>query len=345
MKLKLKLSCLLLFLGMHPVNAQDKILNIYAWAGYLPESVVQAFEQETGIRIRQSTYVNNEVLYAKLIANPKAGYDIVMPSAYFVSRMVKQGLLQKIEISKLKNFKYLNSIFLNQKHDPKNEYSIPYLWSATGIAVNVKYHPNNRIAAWKDLWNIEFNDQLLMLDDAREAFSVALLTLGYSVNDRNPEHIKEAFLKLKSLMSNIRLFNLDAQRSIYLDEDITVGMGWTGDIYLAKQENPQLQFIYPKEGAILSLDCIAIPKGAKHLEYVYRFIDFILQPKIAKKISLETGFSTPNEAAQSLLPKSIRENPILYPHTDVVKQGHLLMEVGEAAPLYEKYFELLKLEH
>ncbi len=340
--LRLGLCGLLLFFG--PIHAQENILNIYTWAGFLPEEIIRQFERETHIRVNHSTYVNNEVLYAKLKANPDSGYDIVVPSSYFIARMVKQGLVQKIDRSKLTHFNNVDPVFLNKEHDPSNDFSIPYLWSATGIAVNQSYYPVSSITGWKDLWHEKLKDQLLVLDDTREMFSMALITLGYSVNDTDPDHIKEAFSKLKALMNNIKLFNTEAQRSIYLDEDITIGMGWNGDIYRAGLENLNLHFIYPKEGFIILLDCLAIPKSAKHVENAHRFIDFVLRAEIAKQISLESGFSTPNSAALKLLPVTLQNNEILYPNKKTMERAKFQMDVGEAALRYEKYFELLKLE-
>ncbi len=342
-KISALLSLFLLCLS-ELVLAEEKILNLYGWAGYLPESVIKQFEVETGIRINYSTYVNNEALYAKLKANPDAGYDVIIPSSYFISRMQKHGLIQKINSSKLKHYKHIDPAFLNKEHDPKNEYSIPYLWNGTGIVINTRYLPANSIHSWAELWLPRYQDQLLILDDTRESFSIALMTLGYSVNDKDPTHIKAAFEKLKALMPNIKLFNLEAQRSIYLDEDIAIGMGWNGDIFLARQDNPNLQYIYPKEGFVITLDTLAIPRGAKHIENAYRFIDFVLRPDIAKEITLDSGFSTPNMAAKKLLPAFVRTDPILYPDAEILKRAQFQADVSEAALLYEKYFERLKLE-
>lgn len=346
MTIKYLLVILLFLLAMQPVAASDNILNLYTWEGYIPKTVLREFEQETGIRVNHSTYVSNEVLYAKLIANPGVSYDVIMPSSYFVNRMIQQGLLQKLDRKKLLHLKNISSGFLNKEHDPHNEYSIPFLWNATGIAINTKYHNPHTVQAWSDLWRPQYRDQLLMLDDPREIFAVALLTMGYSVNERNPKHIAQAFNKLKNLMKNIKLFNTDAQRSIYLDEDITLGMGWNGDIYLAREENSALQFIYPKEGYVATLDCMGIPKEAKHVEQAYLFLDFILRPEIAKQISIYSGFSTTNSAAKALLPDKMRQDKMLYPDSEILARGQLLIDVGQkAATLYEKYFEWLKLEN
>jgi spermidine/putrescine transport system substrate-binding protein len=337
------LLCLSVFLS-GSIFAEDNRLNIYGWSGYLPDAVIRQFEAETGIRVNYSTYVNNEVLYAKLKANPESGYDIIMPSSYFISRMAKQGLIQKIDHSKLADYKNLNPAFLNREHDPENAYSIPYLWHGMSIVINTRYHQIDSVKSWEDLWAPRYRDQLLALDDTREFFSVALMALRYSVNDRDPNHIKAAFEKLKALMPNIKLFDIDAHRSIYLDEDITIGMGRNGDVFLARQENPHLHFIYPSDGFVITLDSIAIPTGARHIENAHRFINFVLRAEMAKQISLESGFSTPNSAAMQLLPSHIRTDPILYPNAKIMKQGQFQTDVGEAAPLYEKYFERLKLE-
>ncbi len=336
---------LILLMGMSGVHATgNKVVNVYTWSGYIPDSVIQKFEEETGIRVNYSTYVNNEVLYAKLKANPDSDYDVIMPSSYFADRMIKQGILQKIDYQQLVNAKQLDSIFPNPTFDPKNEYSVPYLWTSTGIVVNAKYYEVNQITKWLDLWDPQYRDKLLVLDDAREDFSMALLTLGYSVNDENEQHIRAAFERLKSLMRNIKIFNSDTQHSIYLDEDITLGMGWNGDIYLAARENPALKFVYPEEGFIVSIDGFAIPKSAKHVENAHRFIDFVLQESIAKKICLETGFSTVNRNVISSLPEAIRNNPISYPDAETMKRAAFQADVGKAVPIYEKYFERLKLE-
>lgn len=336
-----------LFLLLNLINntaySEAKIVNVYTWSGYLPEQVIQSFEQQTGIRVNHSTFLNNEVLYAKLKANPDAGYDVIMPSSYFVARMIKQNLIQKIDKTKLTNFKNLNPIFLNKEYDKNNQYSIPYLYSATGIAINKKYHAEfNSDLSWKDLWDPRYKDQLLILDDTREIFAVALMKLGYSVNDTDPSHIKNAFEQLKILMNNVKLFNAEAQRSIYLDEDITIGMGWNADIYLAKQENPNLTLIYPKEGFLIALDCLAIPANATHVGYAHQFINFILQATIAKDIALLSGFPTSNLAGMNLLPEQIKNNLLLYPNKDTMQTAQILNDIGDTALIYEKYFELLK---
>lgn len=336
--------CVMMMCTQVALAFEPKILNIYTWSEYLPAEVIQQFERETGIRINYSTYVNNEVLYAKLEGNPEAPYDIVMPSIYFVPRMQERGLFQALDYHQIPNIKHLNPVFLNQDYDQGNRYSLPYLWHSTGIVVNTRYHPAESVQAWADLWKPIYHDQLFILDDVREVFAMPLLIAGYSMNERNLEPIKDAYQTLKALMKNIRLFNEDAQQSIYIDEDITIGMGWSGNIYQARLENPYLQYIYPKEGFAISLDVIAIPKGARHPRNAHAFINFVCRPDIAKLISLSSGFSSPNLEAIKLMPAEMRDNPILYPSLEVMSRGVLLMDVGQSVSTYEKYYERLKLQ-
>jgi spermidine/putrescine transport system substrate-binding protein len=339
----MKLFLLFLFIFISFTARAAEVLNVYNWSNYMPDDVIQQFEKETGIDVNYTTYDSNETMYAKLKADPNAGYDIVVPSTYFIDRMQRQDMLKKIDKSKLTNFKHLNPDLLNKPYDPHNNYSIPYLWGTSAIVVNDKYFPKGAITSWADFWSEKLHDQLLLLDDTREVFGMALITLGYSANDTNPQHIQQAYEKLKALLPNVKLFNDEAVQNIYIDEDVTIGMGWTGDIFQANEENPHVQFIYPKEGFIISMDSLAIPKGAQHIENAYKFINFLLRPDIAKKISMEVGYSTPNLTALKMMPKNILNNRIISPDSATLRRGQYQTDVGSTDKVYEKYLELLKM--
>jgi spermidine/putrescine transport system substrate-binding protein len=182
-----------------------------------------------------------------------------------------------------------------------------------------------------------------MLDDMRSVFSMAMLTLGYSINDTNPEHVREAYLKLKSLLPNIKLFNSDSADNLFIDEDIIIGMNFNGDTFRDLAENPNLKYIYPKEGFVIWIDNIAIPKGAPHLQNAYKFINFLLRPDIAKEIALVQHYSSPNLAAAKLLPQDWRENPIFNPDPEILKRGQSQLDLGNADAIFGKYWEMLKI--
>lgn len=336
----------LLLMMMLPFTAiaADKVVNIYAWTGEIPDFIVRQFEKETGIKVNISTYENNEIMYAKIRASQQAGYDLIMPTSYFIDRMSHQNLLEKLDKSKLSNWKNLNPDFLHPNYDPNTEYSVPFIWGITGIFVNKEYFSPQSINKWSDLWDKRFYNKLMLTDDIREVFSMALLAMGYSVNDSDPEHIKAAFLKLKPLMDNVKVFSTDTVVSIIIDEDVTAGMAWNGDVFKASKENNHVQFIFPQEGFIIWVDNIAIPKNAPHKEAAYTFINFILRPEVARDIALYTRFPVTNLAAQKLLPTEIRNNPVIYPPKEIVQRGQFLVDLGdETLKLYERYWEELKM--
>jgi spermidine/putrescine transport system substrate-binding protein len=339
-----KLFCyLLIFWGTTTAFAEEKVVNVYTWSGVIPDAVIQQFEKETGIKVNFSTYDSNEVMYAKLKASKNAGYDIVEPSSYYIDRMRRQDMLEKLDHSKLSHFGNLNPQLLDSAFDPKNTYSLPFIWGVTGIFINNDYHSADKVTRWSDIWDPKYRDQLMLLDDSREVFSMALRVLGYSINDENPDHIKQAYLKLKELLPNVKIFS-SAPISMLIDEDATIGMVWNGDLYKARTENKQLNFVYPKDGFVIWIDNFAIPKNAPHLSNAYKFIDFILRADVAKTIALDNNFPTANLAGQKLLPKDVKTSSLIYPTDEILRRGEYQTDVSDQAlTLYEKYWERLKM--
>lgn len=337
-----KIFFLLLSFFSLNVFAADNILNVYNWSNYMPDDVISQFEKETGIHINYSTYSGNDMLYAKLKADPDAGYDVIVPSSYFVSRMQRQGMLEKLDKSQLPNIKYLNKALLGKPFDPHNDYSLPYFWGSTALVVNKNYFDPSKITHWSDLWKPEYYNKIMLTDDPHDVFSMALLVLGYSANDSDPDHIRQAYLKLKQLLPNVKLFNTDAAKVNYIDEDATIGLGYSGDTYQAWKENPHLVYVYPKEGFVAWIDCLAIVKNAPHLQNAYKFMNFLMRPDIAAKLSIELGYASPNSEALKLMPSDMRNNRIIYPDAETLKRAQFETEEGNTAQLYEQYMEELK---
>ncbi|MBN8511847.1 MAG: extracellular solute-binding protein [Rickettsiales bacterium] len=319
-------------------------LNVYIWAEYLPEDLVEQFTSETGIKVNISTYDNNESLYSKvkLLKDSKNGYDVIVPSTYFIAKMKNEGLIQKIDKSKLINFKNIDPSLINKPFDPKNEFSVPYLWGSTGICYNDKY-VKETVDSWESIFNAKYKGKILLMDDVREVFHVALKLLGYSGNETDPEHIKQAYEKLRDLVPNVKIYNSTSPKLNYINEEVVIGMNFNGEAYMASLENSNIKYIYPKEGAILWMDSLAITTNAQNLDNAYKFIDFLLRPDVAKQVSESLGFATANKAALSLLSKEIRDNPTIYPSKEVQEKGEFQNDVGEAIVIYEKYWEMLKL--
>lgn len=319
-------------------------LNLYLWAGQIPNELVHQFTQETGISVNISSYDSNEIMYAKLKAAPNAGYDIVSPSTYFVQKLNHSQLLMPLNKHLIPNFKNLDKTFLDQDYDPGNRFSLPLQWGATGIFVNQRLRPDAKIQHWADLWQPRFKHQLALLDDVREVFAIGLLKCGYSPNDENPSHIKHAFHELKKLRKNIKLYNSNASVALMTDEDVTIGMTWNGFVAKANLENPSINFIYPKDGFALWIDNLAILSTAPHPEAAHAFINFMLRPDISARMMELEFFPVPNTAAIAKLPPQLRQNPILFPPPEILANGTILLDISpETMRILEQDWQRLRI--
>lgn len=315
---------------------------VYNWTDYIPEGVLEQFTQDTGIEVVYSTYDSNEAMYAKLKMLDGKGYDVIVPSTYFVSKMRSEGLLRRLDKSLLPNWKNLDEAYLGKSFDPEAAYSVPYSLGGSGILVNAERFGNPESLSWKDLWKAEYEGQIQLQDDLREVFGMALASLGYSINDTDPAHIEEAYLKLKELFPAVRTFNNDTPKTPFLNEEVSIGMIWNGEAYVAMSELDFLKFHWPEEGGIMWMDCLAIPAGAENVEEAHAFINYILRPDVAAQMVREWGYGTANKEALKLLDEATRTNPVIFPPVDVMKKSDFQDDVGEAIVIYEKYWNRLK---
>ena len=331
-------SCLTFILSLFAPILSAAEVNVYAWGGEIPTSVIHQIEQQTGIKVNFSTYDSNETMYAKLRTNTQSMYDVILPSTYFVERM--QDLLLPLDLKKIPNVKHLDSFFLqNSSH-----YGIPLIWGTTGIFYN-QLHVKSQPSSWKDLWQKQNLNQLMLLNDPREVFSIAMMSLGYKPEDNNSEHIKKAYKALVDLVPNVKLFASEGVQALMIDEDASIGTAWNGDVLKAHQENVAINFVYPQEGFVIWIDCLAIPKGAPHVNEAYAFINFLLKPQIAAQIAIQEGHAITNKDGKLLLPATIRNNESIYPSSATLKRGHIQHDINDATmALYHELWQKLKLD-
>lgn len=334
-------GALALVIGSAQAN-DNKTLYFYNWTEYVPPGLLEQFTKETGIKVIYSTYESNETMYAKLKTYKDGAYDLVVPSTYFVDKMRKEGMIQKIDKAKLTNFSNLDPEMLNKSFDPNNEYSIPYIWGATAIGVNADEMDPKSISRWADLWKPEYKQSLLLTDDAREVFQVALRKLGYSGNTTDPKEIEAAYHELQKLMPNVAAFNSDNPANPYMEGEVNVGMVWNGSAYVARQEGTPLDIVWPEEGGIFWMDNLSIPANAKNVDGALQLINFLLRPEIAQQVAETIGYPTPNLAARKLLPPEVSGDKSLYPDPAVIEAGEWQNDVGDASMLYESYYQKLK---
>jgi spermidine/putrescine-binding protein len=304
-------------------------LNLYVWTEYVPDSVIQNFEKQTGIQVNVSTYSTNEDMLAKVKSESEGAFDIVQPSDYMVEQMIKQGMLQKLDQSKLTNLKNISSVFLNQSYDPGNQYSVPYLGGVAGIAVNTS-KIKDQITSYADLFNPKYKKSIVALDDYRAVLGMAARSLGMSMNETDGAKIAQIRTQALKLKDNIKLYDSDSPKSALIAGDCSLGFCWSGEIALAIKENPAIKIVFPKEGAYVFFDNWCITKGAKNAANANKFINYMMDAQTAKAVSDEFAYLQPNKAAVELLGGSYKNNPAENVPEDVIQKGEHVKNLDTA---------------
>lgn len=295
-------------------------LNLYVWTEYVPDSVVKGFEDKTGIQVNVSTFSTNEDMLAKVKSESAGAFDIVQPSDYMVEQMIKQGLLQKLDKSKLTNLKNISDAYLNQSYDPGNEYSVPYLGGVAAIAVNTS-KIKDTITGYADLFNPKYKKTIVALDDYRAVLGMAARSLGMSMNETDDAKIAKLKTQALKLRDNIKVYDSDSPKSALISGDATIGYCWSAEIALAMKENPAIKIVFPKEGAYVFFDNWCITKGAKNAANANAFINYMMEAETAKTVSEEFPYLQPNKAAVDLLGDDYKNNPAENVPEDVIKKG------------------------
>jgi spermidine/putrescine transport system substrate-binding protein len=318
-------------------------LYIYNWTYYTPDSVIEKFEQEYQVQVIYDEFASNEDMYAKLKAGG-SGYDIVFPSGDYVSIMIKQNMLEKLDKAKLSNLKNIDPAVLKKAaYDPNMDYSVPYFFGAAGIAVNTARVPDYE-KSWSIFSRADLKGKMTMLDDMREVMGDALAYLGYSVNTGNPGEIGEARDLINNQWKpNLTKFDAEAFGKGYANGDFWVVQGYAEVVYEEIADNEQLikdtVFFIPPEGGPAYIDSMCILKGAKHLDLAYKFIDFIHRPEIYAEFCDAFGFP-----ATANLPARQYKQGVAYYGADELENVELKDDLGETLELYnDAWFNSIRL--
>jgi len=324
-----------------PALAQDNVVNVYNWSDYIAEDTIANFTAETGITVNYDVYDSNETLEARLLAG-SSGYDIVVPSGFFLERQIAAGLLQPIDKSKLSNYGNLDTTILATAatHDADNAHSVPYMTFTAGLGYNVAAL-TERLGADQplDTWDILFDPELVakladcgvaMLDSPSEVVGTVLNYLGLDPNSENAEDLAKAEALLLSIRPYVRYFH----SSQYIDDlgagEICLALGYSGDVFIAADaaaeanSGVEVGYVIPKEGALTAFDLMAIPADAPHLENAYKFIDYILQPQVTAGITNYVFYASANAAATEFVDEEVRNNPGIYPPAEVTAEAFAL---------------------
>ncbi|WHZ03557.1 spermidine/putrescine ABC transporter substrate-binding protein [Neobacillus sp. YX16] len=314
-------------------------LVVYNWGEYIDPALIDQFEEETGISVIYETYDSNEAMLTK-IRQGGSSYDVVVPSEYTIETMIKEDLLIEIDHSKLPNLQNIDPYFLDLPFDPKNKYSIPYFWGTVGVVYNPNELPKDiTFDSWDDLWDPALKNKVFLVDGAREIMGMGLNSLGYSLNSRDENELREALEKLKQLNGNVKAIIGDEITPLMINNEATVAVTFSGQAADMMFENEELNYAVPSEGSNLWFDNMVIPKTSLNVEGAHQFINFMLDAQVAAQNTDYVGYAIPNKAAWDLLDDEVVNDERFYPREESRTNLEVYENLGlELLGKYNEYF-------
>ena len=336
--------CIVFISGGIYYASENKVMNsekvvVYNWGEYLDPKVLTMFEEETGIDVVYEEFETNEILYPK-VSSGAIAYDAVCPSDYMIQRMMENGLLAEIDFDNIPNIKYIGEEYMEQSRqfDPENKYSVPYCWGTVGILYN-KTMVDGPVDSWEILWDEKYRDNILMQDSVRDAFGVALKYLGYSLNSTDLDELTEARDLLIRQKPLVQAYVIDQVRDKMIGNEAAIGVIYSGEAIYTQKENPDLEYVVPKEGSNIWIDSWVIPKNAENKENAEKCINFLCRPDIALMNFEYITYSTPNTAAREMIEdEAVRNSEIAFPDLSALPELETFQYLGKKAD--EIYGEL-----
>ncbi|MDD5750250.1 MAG: spermidine/putrescine ABC transporter substrate-binding protein [Candidatus Pacebacteria bacterium] len=320
-----------------PAEELSDVLNVYNWEDYFGTTTIEDFEKEFGVKVNLQTYDNEDTMLSTVQSDP-GRYDVVIASDILVREMANMKLLARIDMENIPNFKNVGDEFKNLFYDPENEYSVPYMWGTSGLAVNRKYVEETE-PSWSILWNPKYQGKISMLNNMQDVLGAGLRYSGYSANSVDPselEKTKEALMEQSTLLRGY-------EDSITIRDDLISEKLWAGHIYsgdgvFAADKNENIEYVIPKEGGFIWVDNFLIPIGSQHKYTAEVFINYLLRPYVSAKIADYLWYANTNEAARELTNPEILQDEALYPPQEVKDKLEFSGYFGghEAVALYNK---------
>ena len=312
-----------LFVGCSKKTSEE--INFFNYGENIDEETVKEFEKQYGIKVNIETFDDMENMYQK-VKNEGVKYDVILVSDALMPRMIKENLIQELNKDNIPNISQMDEEYLNLEIDPGNKYSVPYMFGTVGLIYNKDVVKEN-VDSWDILWNEKYKDKVFMFDTYRDTIGVALKKLGYSLNSTDPKQIEEA----KELLIQQRktvdpIYGVDNGTTMIPAGESDINMIWSGEGLNLQEENPNLVYIVPKEGANFWIDSLCIPSNAKNVEGAEKFINFVSDKKSALRIADEIGYTTPNKEARLEQPESVRNNPNAYMPKEIMDRCEIYVD-------------------
>jgi len=318
-------------------NNSEPTLHLFIWADTIKPELIEAFEEKYHCQVSVDTFDSNESMFAKLQLS-SAKYDIIFPSSYFVEILAQQKMIYALDTEKIPNSTNIDARYRSKK---KLTYAIPFLVSFSGLAYR-KDKVNNITPSWTVFGRSDLKGRMTMLNDAREALGAALRTLGFSVNTRSPTEIDAAANLLIQWKRNLAKFDNEQYRHGIASGEFLVIQGYSIDVMQVKEENENVAFLYPIEGAIASVDSLAISINSQHTDLAHAFINFMLEPDNAYQNVVYTNGLVPLPAIYKQLQQDANRKDILFPTREALDRMETIQDVGRDVELYYKAWDRVK---
>ncbi len=320
---------------------------VYNWGEYLDPETIRLFEDETGIKVIYDEFETNEVMFPKVEAGATE-YDVICPSDYMIQKLLENDLLAELNFDNIPNAKAnIGKQYWEQskEFDPENKYSVPYCWGTVGILYN-KTMVEEPVDSWSILWDEKYKDNILMQDSVRDAFMVGLKLNGYSMNSTDTGELETAKNSLIQQKPLVQAYVVDQVRDKMIGNEAAIGVIYSGEAIYTQRENPDLEYVIPKEGTNVWIDSWVIAKNAPNKENGEKFIDFMCRPDIALMNFEYITYSTPNDGARELIEDDdIRNSSIAFPDLTQYQNLETFRYLGEEADqIYNELWKEIKSE-
>ena len=317
-------------------NSAAGSINVYNWGEYIDLDVLGEFEEQTGIKVNYTTYASNEEMYSKIVSGA-ASYDVIIPSEYMISKMIEEDMLAELDFDNIPNYQYIGEKYRGLPYDPEEKYSVPYTWGTVVIVYNTRYVDEEDVAdeSLDLLWNEKYADRILMFDNPRDAFALALTRAGHSMNTTDPAEWEEAAQMLMEQKQLVQAYVMDQVFDKMIGEEAYIAPYYAGDAIMMMDENEDLAAYVPVEGANQFVDAMCVLKSSPHKKEAEQFINFMCETDIAVRNAEEVCYAIPHTAAFEELDEETREDTMVYPPQEVLDKCEVFINLPEETLLLQ----------
>ena len=310
-------------------------LTVYNWYDYIDPEVLDIFEEESGIQVSYVNFSQNEDMYTR-VSTGAGSYDVIFPSEYMIQRLLKEDLLEELDLNNIPNLANVLPSLLDPSYDPGNAHSIPYMWGTLGIIYNTDL-VEEPITSWNDLLDERYAGSIYMMDSVRDTIGLALKVQGYSMNSHDEDELAQAgeWLLNQKDAGLVAGYILDQAKDKMVANEAAMAVIYSGDALYAMEKNDKLEYVIPEEGSNIWVDGMCIPKGSQHKEAAEYFINFMCRPDIAQKNMEYIYYSSPIQQVVDGLSEEELASTAMNPTEEMVARCEYYTDISDVAWMYD----------